>query len=134
MEKEWLRSIKSFKKDIMTIGYLDLLGISKDVMDLPIEGIVDKYISAYMSEKVSHLFYGGEEKTGEATPIKYMQFSDSSLFIGGAQSPKDVRMTVAVISGMMTTLLYNWGIVSRGAISIGEFCIIDDLTPMWENL
>lgn len=126
MDKGWMQSIKSFKKKIMTIGYLDLLGMSEAIMNQPIEEVADKYISTFMAEKASHLFAGGEELTGEATPLKYLQFSDSSLFIGGANSEKDVRMTVYIISGMMGCLLNNWGIVARGAISIGEFCTVEE--------
>lgn len=117
---------QGFEKNIMTIGYLDILGMSQAIMDLPIEDVADKYINAHIAETTSHLFVGGEELTGEATPVRYIQFSDSSLFIGGAKTAKDVRLTVAIISGMMTTLLNNWDIVSRGAISIGEFCTIEE--------
>ena len=126
MDKEWIHSIKGFEKDVMTIGYLDLLGMSQAIMELPIEDVAKKYIDVYLAEKASHLFVGGEEQTGEATPVKYIQFSDSSLFIGGAKTAKDVRLTVAIISGMMTTLLFNCDIVARGAISIGEFCTIQE--------
>lgn len=125
MKKEWMQNIKGFQKEVMTIGYIDLLGVSQAVMDQPIENVVEKYVNTHIAEKASHLFVGGEEQTGEATPVKYIQFSGSSLFIGGAKNEKDVRLTVAIISGMMTTLLYNWDIVARGAISIGEFCTIE---------
>jgi len=126
MDKEWMRSIKSFRKEIMTIGYLDLLGMSEAIMNQPIDEVADKYISTFIAEKASHLFAGGEELIGEATHLKYVQFSDSSLFIGGANNEKDVRMTVYIISGMMGCLLNNCGIVARGAISIGEFCTIEE--------
>lgn len=68
MDKEWLQSIKSYRKEIMTIGYLDLLGMSEAIMNQPIEEVADKYISTFVAEKASHLFAGGEELTGEITP------------------------------------------------------------------
>jgi len=126
MDKEWLQSIKGYRQEIMTIGYLDLLGMSNAIMNQPIKEVADKFISTFIAEKASHLFAGGEELTGEATPLKYYQLSDSSLFIGGANSEKDVRMTVYIISGMMGCLLNDSGIVARGAISIGEFCVIEE--------
>ncbi len=42
MDKEWLKSIKGFRKEIMTIGYLDLLGMSEAIMNQPIEEVADK--------------------------------------------------------------------------------------------
>jgi hypothetical protein len=127
MDTDWIESIKGYRKDIMTIGYVDLLGISEDIIKLPTNEVADKYVNTYIAELAAHLFLGGEEITGEVTSVKHFQFSDSILFIGGASSGKDVRLTVAIISGMMRCLMNNWGIPARGAISIGEFCIIEKL-------
>lgn len=106
MEKEWMQNIEGFQKELMTIGYIDLLGVSQAVMDQPIENVVEKYVNTHIAEKASHFYVGGEEQTGEATPVKYIQFSDSSLFIGGAKNEKDVRLTVAIISGMINSFLF----------------------------
>lgn len=125
MDTDWIANIKGYKKDIMTIGYVDLLGISEEIIKLPINEVANKYVNTYIAELAAHFFLGGEENTGEVTRVKHFQFSDSILFIGGASSGKDVHLTVAIISGMMRCLMNNWRIAARGAISIGEFCIIE---------
>lgn len=79
MNKEWLLVSKVLKKDIMTVGYLDLLGVSKTVMGSPIEEVAEKYINAYIAQTTSHLLHRGEEKIGKAAQVKYPkypQFSD----------------------------------------------------------
>ena len=123
MEETVIDALKGTELGVMTIGYLDILGMSEAILESPPAQVAQTYVDVYIAQLASHLYVGGEEMSGEVKPVKYFQFSDSSLFVGGGRTAKDVRLTVSIISGMMTTLLYNWNIVARGAVAIGDFCV-----------
>jgi hypothetical protein len=120
-------AIKGTKKDIMTIGYLDLLGVGRKILTETPEKVGDIYFQVHIGEMATHQYCGGEQITGEAEKVKSFKFSDSILFIGGGKTPKDVRLTVSIMSGIMGYLAEE-NIFSRGAISIGEFLINEEFS------
>lgn len=126
MGKIDLSAIKSFKQGIMTIGYLDMLGISKALLTSPLEDVVQSYISLFISQLASRTWYDGYEKD-DSKKVKYYQFSDSTILIGDAKTGTEVATILAIVSGIMRDLLFTSKIPARGAVSVDEFCAIPSL-------
>lgn len=113
----------------MVVGFLDLLGTSRNIVDRGIGPALKSFEHRYHAVEVAKLFYGAAG-THRSQNVRTIFFSDSALFLSEIMPEVDreiaILTTTAVVAGSMMNLLLLSGIASRGAIAFGDICLDDE--------
>lgn len=104
------------------VGYLDHLGTSQKVFKEGIDVVVEAYLDTWVSVTGVKEFCAADGK-GPGAGIEHFTFSDSTVLIADLRKPRDLIKMLTVMSLTFTSLLLKQGIVSRGAIAIGEMLV-----------
>ncbi len=113
----------------MVVGFLDLLGTSRNIVYRGIGPALKTFENRYHAVECAKLFYGASG-IHRSQNVRTIFFSDSVLFLSEIMPEIDreiaILTTTAVIAGSMMNLLLLSGIASRGAIACGDICLDDE--------